>query len=44
MLHNFSKKNITFMKIVFVSIGTVYGGHKLVQYVSPTEEDLLKVN
>lgn len=32
------------LKIALITVVTVYGGHKLVQYVSPTEEELLKVS
>lgn len=31
------------LKIAWITVATVYGGHKLVQYVSPTEEELLAV-
>lgn len=40
---NFDKKTITLAKIGMVTFLTVYGGHKLVQFVSPTEEELLQV-
>ena len=37
------KKLQVLLKIGFITVGTVYGGHKLVQFVSPTKEELLKV-
>ena len=37
------RKSQVLVKIGVITIGTVYGGHKLVQFVSPTEEELLKV-
>lgn len=36
-------KYIKLAKIIAITVGTVYGGHKLVQYVTPTEEELLAV-
>lgn len=41
-LLNFDRKTILLAKIGLITVSTVYGGHKLVQYVSPTEEELLK--
>jgi hypothetical protein len=40
---NFDKKTITLMKIGAITVFTVYGGHRLVQFVSPTKEELLEV-
>lgn len=40
---NLDEKSLMFMKITFLTVGLVYGGHKLVQFVSPTKEELLKV-
>ncbi len=40
---NFDEKTKMLIKIALITVGTVYGGHKLVQFVSPSEEDLLKV-
>lgn len=40
---NFDKKTIILMKIGVITVFTVYGGHKLVQFVSPTKEELLQV-
>ena len=37
------KKTIILMKIAIITMGTVYGGNKLVQFVSPSEEELLEV-
>lgn len=37
-------KSKILIKLVVISVGTVYGGYKLVQCVSPNEEELLKVN
>jgi hypothetical protein len=31
-------------KIIAITVGAVYGGHLLVQYVTPTEEELLAVS
>lgn len=42
-LKRLDKKTQILIKIGLISVGTVYGGHKLVQFVSPTEEQLLKV-
>ena len=38
------QKSKILIKIIIISIGTVYGGYKLVQYVSPSEAELLKVH
>lgn len=40
---NLDKKTGILIKIGLITFITVYGGHKLVQFVSPTEEELLKV-
>lgn len=40
--YNFSDTAKIWVKIGVITAGTVYGGHKLVQYVTPTEEELLK--
>lgn len=40
---NLSKKSLIILKLISISAGIVYGGHKLVQFVTPTEEELLKV-
>ena len=37
------EKYIKLAKIAAITVGTVYGGHLLVQYVTPTEEELLAV-
>ena len=42
-IFNFDNKTIILMKIGAITILTVYGGHKLVQFVSPTKEELLQV-
>lgn len=42
-IFNFDKKTMTLMKIGVITVFTVYGGHKLVQFVSPTKEELLQV-
>lgn len=39
----FDKKTILIAKIGVITFFTVFGGHKLVQFVSPTEEELLQV-
>lgn len=39
----FDKKTIILMKISAITVLTVYGGHKLIQFVSPTKEELLQV-
>lgn len=40
---NFDNKTKMLLKISLITVGTVYGGHKLVQFVSPTKEELLEV-
>lgn len=42
-LKRLDNKSRLLIKIGLITVGTVYGGHKLVQFVSPTEEELLKV-
>lgn len=42
-LKRLDSKSRLLIKIGLITVGTVYGGHKLVQFVSPTEEELLKV-
>jgi len=42
-IFKFDKKTIILMKIGAITVLTVYGGHKLVQFVSPTKEELLQV-
>lgn len=42
-LFKFDKKTIILMKIGTITFLTVYGGHKLVQFVTPTKEELLQV-
>lgn len=42
-IFNFDEKTKMLIKIALITVGTVYGGHKLVQFVSPSEEDILKV-
>lgn len=37
------EKYVKLAKIVAITVGTVYGGHILVKYVTPTEEELLAV-
>lgn len=40
---NMSNKSKMLIKIALITVSTVYGGHKLVRFVSPTKEELLEV-
>lgn len=37
-------KHFMLAKIIAITVCTVYGGHRLVKYVTPTEEELLAVS